>query len=118
MNRSAAGEVLDVFERVYHARVGATQEHHKALRGIEEQGLIIQERIGPGAGGVEKEAAAGVFKVRSARGISPVTKMPSKTSVGLPVQTTPAAALRMASALAASIPMGRPVPSGLPANFG
>jgi len=62
VNRPAASEMPDVSERVHHARVGAAQEYHKALRGIEEQGLIIQERIGPGTGGVEEETAAGIFE--------------------------------------------------------
>ena len=62
VNWPAASEIADVFERVDHAGVGAAQEHHKALRAVEAQGLVIQERIGPGTGGVEKEAAAGIFK--------------------------------------------------------
>ena len=62
VNRPAAGEVLDVFKRVHHARMGATEQDHQAVFGVKVKGLVVQQRIWMGAGWITEEGAAGVFK--------------------------------------------------------
>ena len=107
----------DVFERVHHAGVPAAQQHHKPVRGIEEQRLVVHQRIGLGAGGVEKEASAGVLEGILAGNLAGHEDA-IQTSVGSVVQTTALAAPDWLRRVASSMPMGRPVPSGLAANFG
>ncbi len=62
VNGTAAGELPDVFKGVHHAGVGAAEQDHQAGFGVEVKGLVVGERVGLGAGGIELETAAGVFE--------------------------------------------------------
>ena len=57
-----AGEVLNVFKGVDDARVAAAEQDHQPILRVKVKSLIVQEQIWPGRGGLEKEAAAGVFE--------------------------------------------------------
>src|SRR5664280_1011890 len=56
-------QLLNVIERVDHARMSATQQQDDAATKVNYQSLIINERVGTCAFGIQKECAAGVFVI-------------------------------------------------------
>ena len=53
-----------------HAGVSAAQQQNDAAAKVNHQRLIIHERVGTGAGGIEKESAASIFVSGRARDFS------------------------------------------------
>jgi hypothetical protein len=62
-----AGEFGHVVEGVDDARVGATADDNDAVGAIEEQGLVVGERVGAFGGGISEEGASGVFEISASR---------------------------------------------------
>lgn len=61
--RCVFGQAGDVAQGVDRACVGTTKHHHHTGRCFEENRLVVEQRVGPGHRFVEKERAAGVFKI-------------------------------------------------------
>ena len=63
-HRSSMRNLLHVSQGADHARMRTTQDDDDSAGRLQDQGLVVDERIGLGTGGIQEETAPCIFQGR------------------------------------------------------
>lgn len=108
-NGFAAHKRLHVFDSIDHSRVGASQNHRQAASQINDQSLIVPQRIGLRTGGTQEERPASILEIVSTRHFTCDLKAVRDLRWGGGLNQPTRMLMKLAAP--ASMPMKRAVPS-------